>query len=479
MIQSSVAGAKPALLTFAAIAAAMTTTTAQTTTEQAPPPRPKYQLLHQNENWSFLANPQWRSDWWDPIKYVPLSDDGEVWVSFGGDAQVRTENWNNFNFGAPSGVSHDDDFTLSRALVHADLHWGDDLRFYGELKTAQSTSRDLPGGRRPLDMDTFALQQLFLDYKWDLEEKNSLTLRPGRQMIAFGANRLISPLPWGNTLRTWDGGTATLVDGPWKVTGVAAAFAPVDKTEFNDTDWDSLLYGIYATRSSGGPGDGGLDLYWLGTERDDASFNGTTGDSERQTLGARSFGPFAENFDRDVEASFQFGEVGSEDVCAWSFASQVGYKPGGGPSRYWLGLDWASGDDDPGGDVETFDQLYPLGHAFFGYMDVIGRQNIVDTSTGANWKLAPDIALSLGGHSFWIPTKHDAIYNAGGGITRAPGSFDSNWVGWELDAVVTWRPDPHVTTQLGLGHFFAGDALEDSGPSDDIDFAYVSVAYTF
>ena len=37
-----------------------------------------------------------------------------------------------------------------------------------------------------------------------------------------------------------------------------------------------------------------------------------------------------------------------------------------------------SGDDEPGGDVETFNQLFPLGHAYFGYIDLIGRQNALD-----------------------------------------------------------------------------------------------------
>lgn len=439
--------------------------------------RPKYQLIRQNEDWSFLADPAQRTDCWDRFKYMPLDDDGDVWAGIGGELQLRYEVWDDFNFGAPPAANHDDDFLLTRARLHGDLHVGERFRAFGELKVAQATDRDLPGGRRPLDQDTFDIQQVFVDYTFDVGDEDSLRLRGGRQMLQFGVQRLVSPLPWGNTLRAWDGLTAALTHGSWNVTGIATAFVPVDKTDFNEADDDMLLYGVYAQKRH--TPKNGLDLYWLGATRPDVTVNGTSGDSKRQTLGARRFAPLGGGFDGEVEVAYQFGEVGDGDVSAWSFASQLGYTPDGGALRHWLGLDWASGDDGAGGDVETFDQLYPLGHAYFGYIDAVGRQNIVDTSLGSTWKASPKLGLSLGGHSFWLASKDDALYNAGGGVARAPGSFDSSWVGWEVDAVATYKPAPHVSTQLGICHFFAGDALEDSGPSEDVDFVYLSLGYTF
>ena len=57
-------------------------------------------------------------------------------------------------------------------------------------------------------------------------------------------------------------------------------------------------------------------------------------------------------------------------------------------------VDIASGDDDPtDGDLETFNQLFPLGHAYFGYIDVIGRQNIIDVSPTVSTKVAGGATL--------------------------------------------------------------------------------------
>lgn len=45
----------------------------------------------------------------------------------------------------------------------------------------------------------------------------------------------------------------------------------------------------------------------------------------------------------------------------------------------WLYYEYASGDANPG-EGNTFNQLYPFGHYYLGYLDLIARQNIQDLS---------------------------------------------------------------------------------------------------
>ena len=56
-----------------------------------------------------------------------------------------------------------------------------------------------------------------LDFELDLGD-STLRLRPGRQMLSFGAQRLISPLPWANVWRSWEGLTALWRGGDWEIT---------------------------------------------------------------------------------------------------------------------------------------------------------------------------------------------------------------------------------------------------------------------
>ena len=52
--------------------------------------RPKYQVLRHREDWSVLTGRDRArtGDLWDPIKFVPLSDDESIWASSGQQARV-------------------------------------------------------------------------------------------------------------------------------------------------------------------------------------------------------------------------------------------------------------------------------------------------------------------------------------------------------------------------------------------------------
>ena len=114
--------------------------------------RPRFTFLRYREDWSVLrsADPASLTDFWDPIKYIQPNEDGSMWVSFGGSTRLRMESWSNFNFGDTS--ESDDVFVLWRALLHADFHVGENVRAFIQGKSAQSSSRSLPGGRRVLDV---------------------------------------------------------------------------------------------------------------------------------------------------------------------------------------------------------------------------------------------------------------------------------------------------------------------------------------
>src|ERR1700743_274240 len=48
-------------------------------TVSADAPDRSYKLLREDENWSFLATPALRQDFWDPIKFIPLRRGSDTW----------------------------------------------------------------------------------------------------------------------------------------------------------------------------------------------------------------------------------------------------------------------------------------------------------------------------------------------------------------------------------------------------------------
>lgn len=444
--------------------------------------RPAYHFLRQDEDWSVLADVSAaeRDDLFDFVKYVPLGEDGRVWASFGGSLRGRVENWFDFGFGTPS--PDDDTFALGRLRLNADVHFGRPVRAFVEIKSALSTDRDLPGGKRDADVDEIALQQAFVDLRLPIADDTSLTLRLGRRGLQYGRQRLVSPLPWANTLRTWDGaslhleGDAGFVDAFWTL------FAPVRKYRFNKPDEDQQFFGVYA---SGKPGAPGLvvDLYALGLARNGTfNRNGTSGNDDRYTLGTRIETPLGTRaFSLEFEGAYQLGRVGAADVNAFMLALELAAEiaDAWAAPRLALGLDYASGDHSAGGNVQTFDPLFPLGHAYFGIMDIVGRQNVIDVNPSLTLHPLSGTTLQLSGHVFRRAQREDALYNAGGMVVRPGASGTSLDVGAEIDVVLSQRFGRHVTADLGYGHFFPSSFIEETGSDQAIDFVYFQLALRY
>ncbi|MCR9246139.1 MAG: alginate export family protein [bacterium] len=447
--------------------------------------RPKLQFIRQNEDWSnFKASED--ASIFDRLKRIDLSDDGDVWVGFGGRADARLEAWDGFGFGATT-PGNSDEFLLTRAIVHSDLHVGKDLRFWLELKTAQVLGRDqLPGRRRGLDLDTAAVYQAFADWyvvPGNDERDSSLRVRLGRQAFLFGKQRFVSPLPWANTLRTWDGISALFKTGAWEINGFLSYFVPIQKRSFNDSNDDLEFYGVYATKK---PVDGGrgYDFFLLGNTRPNVNINGTTGNERRHTLGMRTWGGLGEiaggKVDAEFEGAYQFGEVGSADVSAYSVTGVVGYTPKEMKfsPRFFLGVDAASGDSSAGGDVGTFHQLFPLGHAYLGLADAFGRQNIFAVNIGAALELAKATRLQIVAHSFSALETNDGFYTVGGGRART-GAVGSSDLGQEIDILVNHKFNGHVSAYGGYSYLIAGDGISNTGPDSNQSFFYLGAAAVF
>src|SRR5436190_6913099 len=101
----------------------------------APPPWviPHFRLLREEEDWSYLADPQLRGhDWADPLKYVPLRGARKNWyATIGGEVrewfeQYRNEHWGELNYFPPPGVKpvETNGYLKQRYMLGADVHLG-------------------------------------------------------------------------------------------------------------------------------------------------------------------------------------------------------------------------------------------------------------------------------------------------------------------------------------------------------------------
>jgi hypothetical protein len=450
--------------------------------EPAAPPaaRPTYRTLRFEEDWSGLRDPSAlpARDLFDPVKFLALDRDGTIWLSLGGQARARLEGWSNYEFGADPGDDTDDVYFQTRLRAHADLHLGETFRVFAEAKSALVTDVSLPGGDGPTRRDVLALQNGFLEIAPPIAGRRPLVLRGGRQELLFGAQRLVSPSDWTNARRTFDGASAELSVGEAKATAFWLYPVQVRERKTNDHRDDDRFYGVYATSRL--PLDANLDLYWLGRQRDHATVNGTSGRENRQTFGARGFGPLGDTgLDLEIESAVQTGRVGDGSVLAGMATAELGWWLVDAPfsPRIHGAFDYASGDPEPGGDAGTFDPLFPYGHRWLGQLDLVGRRNIAAASGGVSLRPYTATTATLAFHQFWRASTRDALYDATGAVVRSADG-GSRRVGCELDLVLGYRLDPHTLIDAGYGHFFTGDFIRETGRSRDADFAYLSIQYT-
>lgn len=307
-------------------------------------------------------------------------------------------------------------------------------------------------------------------------------IKVGRQKFNLGAKRLVSSLEWVNTARVWDALRVTIGDPKTRSLDVFASWlVPVYPDRFNDHKKtgnryaDSLFHGLYYTDLDLIP-DGALEAYYLLRQNPDA-------EDQVHTLGARTASS-AGLFGGDLEGAIQLGTYGDLDHMAYMFHAGAWVSATHNKRVVFsIAYNLGSGDGDPNdGDHETFDNLFPLNHAYYGYMDFFALMNLHNMEGAVQAKPLPNLVLRAAYQGFFlVDATNDAWYNAGGGVVRpASGKLSSGYVGNELDFTAVLKLlGGHLAIEGGYSHFFAGRYISQTGPAqNDADFLYLQLTAT-
>ncbi|MDF1700948.1 MAG: alginate export family protein [Planctomycetota bacterium] len=439
-----------------------------------PDPCPaKYNNRRFLENWRpCLCVPKCdRGDWSDWYKAYPLTRNKSIWVDVGGQVRARWESFGNIGFGAPADPH--DTWMLFRARAHADVHFGNHFRLFAEgIYANQWENREL--GPRPVDRNLGDLLNLFVEGKVDGGFGEG-GLWVGRRELQTAKQRLVSPLDWSNTRRTFQGIGGWWSKGFHKVDAWVTNPVVIDHDDWDDVNEDVAFWGAEYTNSTRTCMTWGAYLYGLN--------NDTARDENRYTVGARVDGKIPNTrFDYDTEAAYQFGDQAGNDVSAWMFSGTFGWKPctACGDPRLGVGFDYASGDSDPtDGTVGTFNQLFPLAHKYLGHADILARQNLVAARVEGSYKLFDKLTFKGWFHAFWRADTNDAAYGVTGGVLRPAGGNSDSELGTELDLMLAYKIDRHWTAFVEWAHFFTGSFIDNTGAHKDVDVWYLSIQGTF
>lgn len=444
--------------------------------------RPPFKLLRYEEDFGFLADPAKRIDPFDPLKYIPLFGREDVYLTFGADVREWFESYHNDSFGeGPGNAQGYNTYFLQRYMFHGDLRLGDRVRLFVQSISGFEDGRI--GGPRPdIDVNRFDAHQGFVDWTWWPDARDfALIWRLGRQEFRYGSGRLIDVREGPNLRRSFDGARALARLGAWSVDGWWAKPVLNNPGVFDDIPNPAVMFwGLYGVRPVGDGSRANVDLYYLGFENLEASFDQDRGRELRHSIGTRIWGrPMP--WEYNLEYVYQFGDFGSGRINAWTAANAVRYNFADAPFKPALGVrfDVASGDQNANSpNLQTFNPLFPSG-AYFNLTGPFGPQNIIDLHPTLDVHLRDDLALSADWAFFWRESLDDGVYQLSGSLIASGRNSRARSIGSSPALTVVWTINPHTTLLASYVHIFPGPFLDETTPGKAVDYVTTWLTFKF
>ena len=297
----------------------------------------------------------------------------------------------------------------------------------------------------------------------DVGLAEGMTLRVGRQEIAYLNHRLIGNVGFVEQARSFDAARwsyaadALTADVFYARTRDGAA---ADYTGATD-----VLAGFFQYR---------LDPAFVPAFIAVVDISGPA-ERTRVTAGLHATGALDFGLSYSLEGYYQGGSAaGDVSYAAYLAALHARYtlKSVGAKPFVEFFAELVSGDDDPtDADVKTFDTLFATNHKFYGEMDFFlnlpantGGRGLMDLGVTLGAAPADGVTVALTAHLF------SAMDDQGG-----DGAF-----GTELDLKATWKPVDHLALDLVYAVFLPGDGSTGGASNADAEhFVYATVDASF
>ncbi len=438
--------------------------------------RPSILPLRQLENYEFLKDSSKANLFFDPIKFIPLNEKKDRYVSLGGEVKTFYE----------SILNREDEgegYMLARFMVHADIHLGNRFRIF--VQPASGIDLFKEAAASVVDRDELFLLNLFADYKFLQTESTSLTVRLGRQELNYGRGRLVTIREGPNIRHYWEGINILFDNMHWKADAFFTKYGTNKAGVFDNPilDGQETFWGSYW--QSKGPilKNNKLDVYYLGFIDDISQFFNVEGKETRHTVGARLYKKL-NHWDFDVEAAGQFGTIGNSDIAAFGVFAEVGYTLNvDTPVQKRIGFkaDFFTGDRDATDDnVNTFNPMYPR-QGYYRGAGALYAANYWDVHPSFMVTVANDFSFLIDWTWYWRVSTEDGLYIGGSGIPLlAPNASQEKYLGNQLDFEFSYQLTAYLSTSVNYSHFYSGGFVEENPtPAEISDFLNLSLLFRF
>jgi hypothetical protein len=413
-------------------------------------------------------------EWLFPI--AELNERLPKWLRIGGQYRNRLE--------GPAGIGYGhtrDFYLLDRLRVHATIQPKEWLRFHAEVQDSRIFFNHHIANANPYE-DSWTLWEGYAQV--GSSTSGWVDVLAGRQVLAFGDERVIGPSNWPNVGRTFNVARVDLHHSNNKVSVFAASVVPGDSADLHNALPGNNLYGVYGSFETLIP-KATFEPYVLWrVAPSNAALPETLGRGplNEVTIGLHMKGALPADFDYDAEFDGQTGSLGTQSIHAWAGYASVGkrFSKVAASPRVFAEGNYASGTKNPAGrDWNTFDQIYPTSHDLLGFADEVGRRNLVQFRVGTEEQITRKWKLKQAFEGFWLATSNDNFYASTGAIAVRAHPGASRHIGNELDLVAEYTFNKGLTFGFGYARLFAGQFLQTTTGGHDYSYPYAYFQYDF
>ncbi|QEE50820.1 hypothetical protein FUA48_14905 [Flavobacterium alkalisoli] len=422
---------------------------------------PVFHSLRYNDDFGYLVTDS-TSSFYKKIKYLPLGNNTNNYISSGGEIRFQYINTINEKWGDDS--TGNDGYLMTRYLAHLHLHTKY-IRLFFQLQSSFAYSKiDVS----PVDENPLDVHQLFADVVFMQQQNSEVFFRFGRQEILFGSQRLVSVREGPNSRLAFDGGTITYTSA--NTTNCLFYTHPVaNRPEVFDDRFntDAKLWGNYLVLKNI-PFLQNIDLYYLGLYKKQAAFNDASGKEVRHSTGIRIWKNKG-SWQYDFEAVAQFGKMEDKTISAWTLSSNTSYRFSNIKFSPVAGLktEIISGDrhaDD--NKLETFNPLYPRG-AYFGLVALIGPSNLFDIHPSLEININKRITAGIDYDFFWRWSTNDGIYAPNVQLLYDGQGLSEKFIGTQLAADINFDVNAFLSLTVEGAWFNSGPFIKEAGTGKD------------
>ncbi|MEZ5402078.1 MAG: alginate export family protein [Bryobacteraceae bacterium] len=391
------------------------------------------------------------------------------WLKLSGEFRTRMEGRTGFNYQS----GNNDMYGLFRTRVNIELVPASWMSVYFQGQDSRVSGMDVG---RPLGIfkDTADVRQAYVRFG---KTNGPVKLTVGRQLLNYGAQRVLGPLDWTNNARNWDAVKLELGTANAKVDLFASTVVQTDPLRrLNQPRRGFNIHGAYGSLKKVVPA-AVFEPYLLWKTGNASIWTG--GFRLASLPGAKQL----RGFDYQIEIARQWGTVGALTHTGTAVALVGGRTIG---SHAWkphvsAEYSYASGDKNPGDRTHrTFDHLLGTNHLFYGLVDAVGWQNMNNVRTGFDIKPHKKLQFNADYHWLWLASARDALYNVAGAATVRPRAGNTaRSIGTELDFTMMYAVSKQWKAGAGVGHLFAGEFLKQNSRGSGQTFPYVFAQYSF